>query len=90
MRIIINEDTIMAEKIYTPFHFKECCICGKKFIKIPGSIYKLVFAGRVVHCCSYTCYSKAKEIKESCNSNEYNRLRKELEKGEIGEKDNKK
>lgn len=47
-----------------PFKFTVCSMCGKQYIKQPGSIYKVKFKGRVNNCCSYSCYRKAQQIKE--------------------------
>lgn len=61
-----------------PFKYTTCAICGKQFIKAPGSIYKVMFAGKTNQCCSYTCYMKAKRIKEDTNEANYKRFSDEL------------
>lgn len=69
-----------------PFKYTTCCICGKKFIKAASSIYHVSFADRINHCCSYTCYQKAKELKQSLNQVEYKQYLFEiLHKGDINE-----
>lgn len=47
-----------------PFRFTICAMCGKEFIKQPGSIYHVEYKGRINQCCSYTCYQKAIRVKE--------------------------
>ena len=61
-----------------PFKFTTCAICGKQYIKAPGSIYKVNFAGKTYQCCSYTCYNRAKAIKEDNNEASYKRFSDEL------------
>lgn len=61
-----------------PFKYTICAMCGKKFIKPVGSIYHVSFAYRQNQCCSYTCYQKAKKLKESLNQAEYKRYFKEI------------
>lgn len=39
-------------------------MCGKEYIKQPGSIYKVIYKDRINQCCSYSCYQKAKKLKE--------------------------
>lgn len=39
-------------------------MCGKEYIKQPGSIYKVPYKGQTNQCCSYTCYQKALKLKE--------------------------
>lgn len=62
--------------------FTTCQMCAKQFIKRPGSIYKVLFAGRVYHFCSYSCYEAAKACKENVQKTShealYARLRNEL------------
>ena len=64
------------------FQFTTCQMCGNKFIKRPGSIYKLNFAGKVYHFCTYSCYKAAKECKEQVQETShevaYTRIREEL------------
>lgn len=48
-----------------PFKYTVCSMCGKDYIKAPGSIYKVMYKGRVNQCCSYTCYQKALKVKEA-------------------------
>lgn len=47
-----------------PFKFTVCAMCGKQFIRQPGSIYNVKYRGRMNRCCSYTCYQKALKVKE--------------------------
>ena len=52
-----------------------CAMCGKSFVKQVGSIYHVEYQGRVNQCCSYTCYMKAKRLKEKLTdkqAHEYN------------------
>ncbi len=51
-------------KIYEPFKETVCAMCGKKYIKRPGSIYTVQYKGKQNQCCSYTCYMKAIRLKE--------------------------
>ena len=64
--------------------FTTCQMCGKEFIKRPGSIYKCSFAGRIHQFCSYTCYQQAKKVKESVQASShestYYKFRKEARK----------
>lgn len=60
------------------FDFTECAICGKKFIEIPCSIYKLRFADKTYHCCSYSCYTEGLKTKSTHNQSEYSRLQKSI------------
>lgn len=53
-----------------PFKFTVCSMCGKQYIRQPGSIYKIVYKGKTNNCCSYSCYNKAKQIKEETILNE--------------------
>ena len=48
-----------------PFKYTVCSMCGKDYIKAPGSIYKVTYKGRINQCCSYTCYQKALKVKEA-------------------------
>lgn len=57
-----------------PFTYTICGICGEKFIKPVGSIYRVKFANRMCNCCSYKCYRIAKEVKDSNVSIQYARL----------------
>lgn len=61
-----------------PFKFTKCSICGKEYIKAPGSIYKLKFAGKIHNFCTYTCYMKAKRLKENNNEASYKRINAEI------------
>ena len=61
-----------------PFKFTTCAICGKQYIKPPGSIYKVKFAGKIYQCCSYSCYMRAKKLKEDNNEASYKRFSDEL------------
>ena len=61
-----------------PFKHTVCAMCGKKFIKHPGHIYKVVYKGKTNQCCSYTCYNKAKAVKEDNNEASYKRFCDEL------------
>ena len=63
-----------------PFKYTTCAICGKQFIKAPGSIYKVKFAGKTYHCCTYTCYVEAKRLKEHNNEASYKRISDEFKK----------
>jgi hypothetical protein len=47
------------------FSFKICAECGRQFIPAASSMYKLRIKDRVRHYCSYTCYTKAKNRKQS-------------------------
>lgn len=58
--------------------FTVCCMCGKQFINRPGSIYHVTFAGLQNWCCSYTCYTKAKETKNQNSQPEYVKYRKSI------------
>lgn len=64
--------------------FTKCQMCGKDFIKRPGSIYKICFAGKTHQFCSYTCYQQAKKVKEAVQATtseiSYSRLRQEAKK----------
>lgn len=44
-------------------HF--CALCGKKFIRHVGHMYKVSVRGKIYNLCSYTCYNKAKERKDN-------------------------
>lgn len=48
-----------------------CSICGKKFIKMPCSIYKIQFADKMYYCCGYNCHQIALKAKEEQYGNEY-------------------
>lgn len=61
-----------------PFKYTTCAICGKQYIKAPGSIYKVNFAGKTYQCCTYSCYMKAKRLKEDNNEASYKRFSDEL------------
>ena len=64
--------------------FTTCQMCGKEFIKRPGSIYKCSFAGKTHQFCSYTCYQQAKKVKEQVQASSheiiYSRFRQEIRK----------
>ena len=51
-----------------PIHLTTCAICGKQFVKAPLSIYKVTYNGRINQCCSYSCYQKAKKLKEDLHN----------------------
>ena len=51
-----------------PFKYTICAMCGKQYIKSPGSIYKVIYKGRINQCCSYSCYQKAKKLKEELHN----------------------
>lgn len=53
-----------------PFKYTVCAMCGRDYIKRPGSIYKVIYKGRVNQCCSYSCYQKAKKLKEELHNEE--------------------
>lgn len=58
-----------------PFKFTTCAICGKQFIRQPGSIYHLRFADKTYQCCSYTCYRNATKVKEGTNEAIYKKFK---------------
>ena len=60
-----------------PFYQKTCAMCGKKFVKQPGSIYHTQFAGKSMQFCSYTCYKQGLEVKENTNQSQYIKYQKE-------------
>ena len=60
--------------------FKVCAMCGQTFHKMPCSIYTLHFAGKVHHFCTYSCYTKGKEVYDSVNKAMYTELCKEANK----------
>lgn len=64
------------------FQFTTCQMCGKDFIRQPGSIYRLNFAGQAYQFCSYSCYTAAKRCKEQIQATTheitYARIRSEL------------
>ncbi len=45
-----------------------CAVCGKRYIKQACSIYKVTFQGKVYSECSYTCWQKARNMKEGKDS----------------------
>ena len=45
--------------------YTTCGVCGKKYIKPPGSIYKISLHGKVINCCSYHCYNIALARKDN-------------------------
>ena len=47
-----------------PFTYTICAMCGKQYIEILGSIYKIRYKDRINRCCSYTCYQNALKFKE--------------------------
>ena len=57
-----NRDDAVVGLSYTT-----CGICGRKYIKPPGSIYKISLCGKVINCCSYHCYNIALARKENKN-----------------------
>ena len=61
-----------------PFKFTTCAICGKQYIKPPGSIYKVNFEGKTYQCCTYSCYMKAKKLKGFNNEASYKRFADEV------------
>ena len=66
-----------------PFTQITCAVCGKKFVKQPGSIYHFQFADRSLQFCSYTCYNIGLKVKAETNESEYVKFRNELkDKGE--------
>lgn len=65
---------------YTPFAYTTCAICGKEFIRIPGSIYKVVFANKVYHCCGYKCWNIAKQTSEAHSHSHYRKHRRKEDK----------
>lgn len=62
--------------------FTTCQMCAKQFIRQPGSIYKVKFAGKIYHFCSYSCYTAAKkcrdQVRETIHESTYIRIREEL------------
>ena len=44
--------------------FTTCQMCGKQYIRIPGSIYKMRFAGKRYNFCTYECFRHAEKCKE--------------------------
>lgn len=60
-RRILMENNFNDSKIH--IHLTTCAVCGKRFVKAPLSIYKVIKNGKTKQCCSYTCYMKAKEGK---------------------------
>lgn len=65
------------------FDSKPCDMCGKQYIRSPGSIYKLNFASKRYNFCSYSCYMSAIKCKETIQENQtevfYAKLRQELQ-----------
>ena len=62
-----------------PFYYTVCAMCGKQYIRHPGSIYKVKYEGRINQCCSYTCYQKALKLKEELhNEAKYKKFSDEL------------
>ena len=63
--------------------FTVCQMCGKDFIRQPGSIYKFKFAGKTYNFCSYKCYREGVKCKEKTRAttfeSTYIKLRKEVE-----------
>lgn len=45
--------------------YTTCSICGRKYIKPPGSIYKILLNGKRINCCSYHCYNIALARKDN-------------------------
>ena len=68
--------------LHDPFKYTTCAICGKQYIRRVGSIYHVDFADRRFHCCSYTCYQQALEVKSNEVSNRYATYNKELKRGD--------
>ena len=60
----MNSNDDVALRNNGPFKFTVCSMCGKYYIKQPGSIYKVTYKGRINQCCSYSCYRKALKLKE--------------------------
>ena len=54
--------------MYDPFKYTVCAMCGNKFIKRPDHIYKVKYKGQTNQCCSYSCYQKAKKLKEELHN----------------------
>lgn len=65
------------------FDYRPCDMCGKQYIRSPGSIYKLNFASKRYNFCSYSCYMNAVKCKEMVQENQtevfYTKLRQELQ-----------
>ena len=51
-----------------PFKFTVCAMCGRDYIKPPGSIYKVTYKGQINNCCSYSCYQKALKVKDELHN----------------------
>lgn len=64
-----------------PFVQTTCAMCGKKFVKMPGSIYHTTFAGKSQQFCSYTCYQAGLDAKSNINEAKYIKFRNELKHG---------
>lgn len=56
---------------YEPLKLTDCAICGKPFMKQPGHMYKVKFAGKIYNCCSYSCYIEAKKVKENTREKDF-------------------
>lgn len=44
--------------------YRDCPVCGKRFIVPAVNLYKLTVAGKVAHYCSYTCYREVQKTRE--------------------------
>lgn len=76
---------------YEPFSWGICSICGNKYLKKPGSIYTVKFAGRSYPCCSYNCYMIGVHTKENVAAERQGKLYAKMliEAGKSGKEDNK-
>lgn len=55
------------------FEPENCSVCGKSFVRMAGSIYKVTFAGKTYHQCGYDCNQIALRVKDENNQSEYKR-----------------
>ena len=44
--------------------YRECPVCGKRFLVPVGNLYKLLVDRKVAHFCSYNCYREVQKQKE--------------------------
>jgi hypothetical protein len=65
------------------FDSKPCDMCGKLYVRRPGSIYKINFASKRYNFCSYSCYMNAVKCKEAVQANRsetfYLKIKQELQ-----------
>lgn len=55
----------MEDQKVTGLAYTTCSICGKKYFRPPGTIYKLTIDGKLLNCCSYHCFNEAKKLKSN-------------------------